>query len=75
MLIAATVLAAPIPMARMEWPGDLQPANNERPLAIDNVNLVTMVGGQVLKEGQHTGAMPGRVVHGPGYRQPVTKKP
>lgn len=24
-------------------------------------------GGQVLKDGDHTGAMPGRVVHGPGY--------
>jgi N-acyl-D-amino-acid deacylase len=25
-------------------------------------------GTQVLKEGEHTGAFPGRVVHGPGYQ-------
>ena len=25
-------------------------------------------GGQVLKDGEHTGATPGRVVRGPGYR-------
>jgi len=28
-------------------------------------------GRQVLKDGQHTGAMPGRVVRGPGYREPA----
>jgi N-acyl-D-amino-acid deacylase len=27
-------------------------------------------GEQVLKDGEHTGAKPGRVVHGPGYRKP-----
>ena len=27
-------------------------------------------GTQVLKEGEHTGALPGRVVHGPGRKQP-----
>ena len=32
-------------------------------------------GDHVLKDGEHTGAMPGRVVRGPGYRQPATKKP
>lgn len=39
-------------MARMEWPGDLEPAENGRPLVIDNVNLVTMVDGQVLADRQ-----------------------
>jgi imidazolonepropionase-like amidohydrolase len=52
MLIAVTVLAASIPTARMEWPSDLQPVNNEQPLAIDNVNLVTMVDEQVLADRQ-----------------------
>ena len=52
MLIAVTVLAASIPMARLEWPSDLQPVSNERPLAIDNVNLVTMVDEQVLADRQ-----------------------
>ena len=27
-------------------------------------------GSQVLREGEHTGALPGRVVHGPGRKQP-----
>jgi imidazolonepropionase-like amidohydrolase len=52
MLIAVTVLAVSIPMARMEWPSDLQPVSNKRPLAIDNVNLVTMVDEQVLADRQ-----------------------
>ncbi len=52
MLIVVTVVAASIPMARMEWPSDLQPADNKRPLAIDNVNLVTMVDEQVMTDRQ-----------------------
>jgi hypothetical protein len=52
MLIAITVQATSIPMARMEWPSDLQPADNKRPLAINNVNLVTMVDEQVLMDRQ-----------------------
>ncbi|HTF18135.1 MAG TPA: hypothetical protein VK658_08695, partial [Chryseolinea sp.] len=30
-------------------------------------------GVQVLSEGEHTGAKPGRVLRGPGYRASVTK--
>ena len=52
MLIAVVVLAASIPAAWLEWPNDLQPANNGQPLAIDNVNLVTMVDDQVLIDRQ-----------------------
>jgi hypothetical protein len=52
MLIAAVVLAASIPAARLERPNDLQPVNNGQPLAIDNVNLVTMVDEQVLVDRQ-----------------------
>lgn len=32
------------------------------------VHHVWVNGEQVLKDGEHTGAMPGRVVHGPGYQ-------
>ena len=52
MLIAVIVLAASIPAAWLEWPSDLQPVDNGQPLAIDNVNLVTMVDGQVLVDRQ-----------------------
>ncbi len=52
MFIVVTTLAASIPMARMEWPSDLEPAKKERPLAIDNVNLVTMVDEQILADRQ-----------------------
>ena len=52
MLIAVIVLAASIPAAWLEWPNDLQPANNGQPLAIDNVNLVTMADEQVLVDRQ-----------------------
>jgi len=31
-------------------------------------------GVQVLKDGEHTGALPGRVVRGPGYKKSVSKK-
>ena len=51
-LIAVVALAASIPAARLERPGDLQPVNNRQPLAIDNVNLVTMVDGKLLVERQ-----------------------
>ena len=30
-------------------------------------------GTQVLKDGEHTGATPGRVVRGPGYQAPTTR--
>jgi N-acyl-D-amino-acid deacylase len=30
-------------------------------------------GTQVLKDGEHTGAMPGRVVRGPGYGKQIQK--
>lgn len=33
------------------------------------VQHVWVNGGQVLKDGEHTGAMPGRVVRGPGYEK------
>jgi hypothetical protein len=52
MFIVVIVLAASIPAARLERPSDLQPANNGQPLAIDNVNLVTMVGEQLLVDRQ-----------------------
>jgi imidazolonepropionase-like amidohydrolase len=52
MVIVVIVLAASIPAARLEQPSDLQPANNGQPLAIDNVNLVTMVGEQLLVDRQ-----------------------
>jgi N-acyl-D-amino-acid deacylase len=32
-------------------------------------------GVQVLKEGEHTGATPGRVVHGPGYGKCPVQQP
>ena len=32
------------------------------------VKHVWVNGGQVLKDGEHTGQKPGRVVRGPGYR-------
>lgn len=51
-LLAAVVLAASIPAARFEWPGDLQQANNGQPLAIDNVHLVTMADEQLLLDRQ-----------------------
>jgi hypothetical protein len=47
-LAFALVLAASIPLARMESPDDLVAADNAQPLAIDNVNLVTMSGDAVL---------------------------
>ena len=34
------------------------------------VQHVLVNGVQVLKDGEHTGAKPGRVVRGPGYRAP-----
>lgn len=52
MLVAVVALAASIPLAWMERPGDLQPVSNERPLAIDNVNLVTMEDEQLLFDRQ-----------------------
>ncbi len=38
------------------------------------VQHVLVNGVQVLKDGEHTGAKPGRVVRGPGYRAPPTTK-
>ena len=35
----------------------------------EGVVHVFVNGGQVLKDGRHTGAMPGRFVRGPGYRR------
>ncbi|MEE9461113.1 MAG: D-aminoacylase [Bacteroidales bacterium] len=35
------------------------------------VSHVFVNGQQVLKDGEHTGAMPGRIVRGPGYRQGI----
>jgi N-acyl-D-amino-acid deacylase len=37
------------------------------------VRDVFVNGVQVLEDGKHTGATPGRVVHGPGYRGPVPR--
>lgn len=51
-LAFAIVLAASVPLARMESPDDLVRADNARPLAIDNVNLVTMSGDAVLMNRQ-----------------------
>src|SRR5210317_1877873 len=51
-LVAVIVVAVSIPAARLERPSDLQPLNNGQPLAIDNVNLVTMVDGQLLVDRQ-----------------------
>ena len=45
--IAVAVFAA-IPLARMERPGDLLDADNSQPIAIDDVNLITMDGDRVL---------------------------
>ena len=36
------------------------------------VQHVFVNGVQVLKDGEHTGATPGRVVRGPGYRRTAT---
>jgi N-acyl-D-amino-acid deacylase len=36
------------------------------------VKDVFVNGVQVLKDGEHTGATPGRVVRGPGYRKPIS---
>ena len=51
-VVAVIVVAAAIPAARLERPSDLQPLNNGQPLAIDNVNLATMVDGQLLVDRQ-----------------------
>jgi N-acyl-D-amino-acid deacylase len=37
------------------------------------VKHVIVNGTQVLKDGEHTGATPGRVVRGPGYRAPESQ--
>ena len=52
LLIVVVAFAASIPAARWEQPSDLRPANNDQPLAIDNVNLVTMVDEQLLVDRQ-----------------------
>ncbi len=48
LLVAAAIVVvitfASIPLARLESPRDLVPADNSEPLAIDNVHLVTMAG-------------------------------
>jgi len=49
-LIAITFLS--IPLARLESPGDLVPAKNTQPLAIDNVNVVAMTGEPLRMERQ-----------------------
>jgi N-acyl-D-amino-acid deacylase len=38
------------------------------------VEHVFVNGVQVLKDGEHTGATPGRVVYGPGARRPATRE-
>ncbi len=42
---------------------------NEPHQYAEGMEQVFVNGVQVLKDGSHTGAMPGRVVHGPGYQQ------
>jgi N-acyl-D-amino-acid deacylase len=39
------------------------------------VRHVFVNGVQVLKDGEHTGATPGRFVRGPGYKNPQSPKP
>ncbi len=51
-LVILLVVCASIPLARMEHPGDLLAVNNKHALAINNVNLVTMNGDQVLMNQQ-----------------------
>ena len=38
-------------------------------LSIQNISKTYPNGGQVLKDGEHTGATPGKVVRGPGYKK------
>lgn len=51
-MVLLVVLLAAIPLARWEYPDDLIAAGNDQPLAIDNVHLVTMSGGGVLRDRQ-----------------------
>lgn len=54
-LLAGTVAAvflASIPLARMESAGDLPLFDNSQAIAIDNANIITMVGNQVLRNRQ-----------------------
>jgi len=37
------------------------------------VTHVFVNGVHVLKEGEHTGALPGKSIRGPGYKKPVSK--
>ena len=52
LLMLVVVLAASVPLAWMESPDDLVAADNAQPLAIDNVNLVTMAGDGVVTDRQ-----------------------
>ena len=38
-------------------------------LLIKNISKTYLNGAQVLKDGEHTGATPGKVVRGPGYKK------
>ena len=38
-------------------------------LLIKNISKTYPNGAQVLKDGEHTGATPGKVVRGPGYKK------
>ena len=51
-LVLAVVIAASIPLARLESPADLVVADNAQALAIDNVHLVTMADDQPLPDRQ-----------------------
>jgi imidazolonepropionase-like amidohydrolase len=46
------IIVASIPLARLERPSDLLAVENQQALAVDNVNLVTMNGGEVLHNRQ-----------------------
>ncbi|MFQ5645055.1 MAG: amidohydrolase family protein [Thiogranum sp.] len=50
--VIALVIFASVPLARLETPGDLPRVDNSRPVALDNANVITMVGNEVLKKRQ-----------------------
>lgn len=52
LLVVLLVMLAAVPLARMESPDDLPVVDNGQALAIDNLNLVTMRGGEMLREKQ-----------------------
>ncbi len=55
LVVAALLLIAvfvSIPWARIEMPQDLLPADNRQPIAIDNVNVVTVTSAGVLRDRQ-----------------------